>query len=49
MLRRCDAVITVDGYEDSAGSVLELVEARCRGIPEFHAIADLRAWLGGVA
>lgn len=45
LLRRCDAVITVPGWEASVGAKGEVDEAKRLGLPVFHSIPDLRAWL----
>lgn len=41
ILRRCDAVLVVDGYEHSAGTLAEIEEAKTRGIPVFFAMEAL--------
>lgn len=41
MLKRCDAVVTVGGWERSAGASAEVREASFLGIPVFHP-----RWLG---
>lgn len=45
LLRRCDAVILVPGWEDSKGTVAEVEEAKRLGIPVFERVEDLKAWL----
>lgn len=41
LLRRCDALITVSGWESSNGAKGEVVEAQRLGKPVFHSIAEL--------
>lgn len=45
LLRRCDALITVDGWRDSSGTAAEINEAMNRGIRVFHSLHGLRTWL----
>lgn len=45
LLRRCDAVYCVSGWEASAGATAEVVEARRLGKPVFEYSADLAAWI----
>lgn len=45
MMRRCDALITCEGWELSIGSVSEIEKARRLGLPVFHKMLDLRIWL----
>ena len=49
MLRRCDAVILVEGWRDSAGTCAEIQEAHQLKIPVFvegpGGMAELRRWL----
>jgi hypothetical protein len=45
LLRRSDAVLTVEGWERSAGATAEVREARLCGVPVFHACEALRAWM----
>ena len=45
MLRRCDAIITVPGWETSVGTKIEVDEAKRLSLPVFNSIPDLRAWL----
>jgi hypothetical protein len=45
LLRRCDAVIVVDCWEQSSGTRAELAEANDRRLPVFFELADLRAWI----
>ncbi len=46
LLRRCDALITVDDWARSSGARGEVSDASARGIPVFHNVPDLAAWLG---
>lgn len=41
ILRRCDAVLLVKGWEDSKGTHAEIAEAYDRGIPVFTSLDDL--------
>jgi hypothetical protein len=45
LLRRCDALLTVDNWLDSVGAREEVRFARAAGIPVFHTLAELQAWL----
>lgn len=45
MMRRCDAVVFVEGWEFSRGSVAERQEAACLGIPCFFDLPALAKWL----
>jgi len=45
LLRRCDAVIRVAGWEDSKGARREVAEAEARGMPVFDAPVQLVHWL----
>lgn len=43
LLRRCDAVLLVEGWEQSVGAQAEKTAAEARGIPIFYACTDLVA------
>lgn len=45
LLRRCDAVILVPGWEESRGAQAEVAEARIRSTPVFERVDELKAWL----
>jgi nucleoside 2-deoxyribosyltransferase len=45
ILSRCDAVLMVDGWEQSRGAVAESVFATDKGIRVFTSLADLGQWL----
>jgi hypothetical protein len=45
LLRRCDALITVAGWERSKGALAEIAEAERLGLPVFHDGVELRRWL----
>lgn len=45
MMRRCDAVVVVDGWEKSSGTLAELEVAQERGLPVFLGLESLRHWL----
>lgn len=44
ILRRCDAVFAIDGWEQSTGAQAEVALARELGLPVFTGFA-IRAWL----
>lgn len=46
MLRRCDAVVLVYGWERSAGTLAEIEEAQAHGIPVY---VSVEAWQAGEA
>jgi hypothetical protein len=46
LLRRCDALLTVSGWEQSEGSRIEVAEARRVGLPVFHTVEDIEPWIG---
>lgn len=48
-LRRCDAVIFADGWQDSGGSVGEHELAMALAMPIFKTIDDLKTWADLVA
>jgi Domain of unknown function (DUF4406) len=48
MLTKCDALITTPNWEHSRGARGEVLLARERGIPVFHSLSDLKAWLSVV-
>ena len=45
ILKRCDAMILVEGWEGSRGTERELDFAIDNKIQAFHTLADLRQWL----
>ena len=45
LLRRCDALITVPGWQQSSGALAEVDLAVTLGIPAFNDAKDLREWL----
>jgi len=45
LLRRCDAVIVVPGWEESTGTRGEIEEAKRIGLSVFYDQCELRAWL----
>lgn len=45
LLRRCDAVILVLGWEDSKGSRAEFDEAKRLNMPVFTRVDELKTWL----
>lgn len=48
LMRRCDALILVEGWQDSQGTRDEMCEASFLGIPVFHTLFGLKNWLEGV-
>lgn len=49
LLKRCDAMILVPGWEDSKGTRAEAEWARANGMPVFERVEELKAWLAGHA
>lgn len=47
LMRRCDAVFMVPGWETSNGAVAELTEALRLGIPVYYHLGDLKRWIHG--
>ncbi|HTJ17788.1 MAG TPA: DUF1937 family protein [Steroidobacteraceae bacterium] len=47
MMRRCDALLTVDGWELSSGARGEVNAMQKMGKPVFHDLDHLRMWLNG--
>jgi hypothetical protein len=45
LMRRCDAVVFTDDWQLSSGARTEHADARDRGQPVFHSIAELGEWL----
>ena len=45
MLRRCDALITTERWERSTGAQAEVAAARVWGLPVFHLLSQLAAYL----
>jgi hypothetical protein len=45
MMRRCDAVVLVEGWENSSGTLGEKAEAERRGLPVFEHLAALESWV----
>jgi hypothetical protein len=45
LLKRCDAMVLVPGWEDSRGTAEELKWARVVEMPIFERIDELKAWL----
>lgn len=44
LLLRCDAVLTVDGWENSQGALSEVALARRNGMSVFHSIGEFLEW-----
>lgn len=47
LLRRCDAVLLVPGWEKSSGTRGEVAEAKRLGMPVFEDVFEVREWLAG--
>jgi nucleoside 2-deoxyribosyltransferase len=47
LLRRCDAVILVMGWQDSKGANAEVEEANRLKIPVYTRVDELKTWLKG--
>ena len=45
MIRRCDAIILVDGWRHSEGTRAEIKEARDLGVPVFVDFENFEKWL----
>lgn len=45
LLRRCDALILVPGWEDSKGVKAEIAEANRRGMPIFYRVDEIAEWV----
>lgn len=45
LMRRCDALILVEGWQESAGTRDEMCEAHFLGLPVFYTLAGLKNWL----
>ncbi len=45
MLRRCNGVVLVPGWEESSGARGEVAEAQRLGLPVFRTLAELEHWL----
>ena len=45
LMRRCDALILVPGWEVSKGAGEEVAEAKRRSMPIFERVDELRTWL----
>ncbi len=45
ILERCDAVLTLRGWQGSVGSRAEVAYARHKGVLVFHEIEELQMWL----
>jgi len=47
ILRRCDAIFMLEGWEQSSGAVKEYEEAMILGVPIFYDIEGLETWYHG--
>lgn len=45
LLRRCDAMIIVPGWEGSKGVAMEIEEAKKISMPVFERVEELKTWL----
>ncbi len=43
--QKCDALLTLEGWEKSSGARKEVAAARASGQPVFHRLQDLSEWL----
>jgi hypothetical protein len=48
MLRTCDAIITVDGWEKSSGARGEVAHMHARRLPVLHSVEGLARYLGAL-
>ena len=46
LMRRCDAVVLTDDWEQSGGARCEVVEAGLQGLPVFYSLQELAEWVG---
>ena len=44
MMKRCDAVLTVENWVDSEGAKIEVEVAHTNNIPVFHSLEELKNW-----
>lgn len=49
LMRRCDAVLLVEGWERSSGTKAEVNLAKREGTPVFERLVDLKNWADGRA
>jgi nucleoside 2-deoxyribosyltransferase len=47
LMRRCDAVLFIEGWQRSSGAQGERTEAMRLNMPVFFSIDELRAWVEG--
>ena len=47
LMRRCDAVVMVEGWERSRGATAERADALSRGMPVHHTLKELQDWMKG--
>lgn len=45
LMRKCDAVLVLEGWEESKGTIGEIGECNKTGKPLFYNIDQLKAWL----
>jgi nucleoside 2-deoxyribosyltransferase len=48
LMRRCDALVLVEGWQDSQGTRDEMCEAHFLGLPVFYTLFGLKNWLEGL-
>jgi nucleoside 2-deoxyribosyltransferase len=48
LMRRCDAVVLTEGWQESSGTRDEICEANWLGIPVFYTLFGLKSWLEGL-
>ena len=49
LLRRCDAILLIPGWESSKGALAEREEAIKLSIPVFYRVPDVDSWMRGFA
>lgn len=48
LMRRCDALVLVEGWQESQGTRDEMCEAHFLGLPVFYTLLGLKNWLEGL-
>lgn len=48
LMRRCDALVLVEGWQGSQGTRDEMCEAHFLGLPVFYTLFGLKNWLEGL-
>lgn len=47
LMRRCDAIFVLPGFQNSKGTLAEIEEAEAKKIPVFYHYRDLFDWMSG--